>query len=164
MHVILPVPEIAYRCWESFGRQVDDSLTYWFAAERLHHEVVERAAYFRWRSRGGPIGDSWADWFASEAEIVSGRPVDDSLIDSFEEDERLHHEVVERAAYFRWRSRGGPIGDSWADWLASEVELAMAGWKLALAPIEVSQQGRTRQTARSGASASMIQGAGEAGY
>ena len=114
MYITVTVPEVAYRYWERLGQQFGDSLVNWFAAERLQHQVIEKAAYFRWLKRGQPFGDPWADWFDAEKEVVSGRPVDDSLLDSFE-DERLQHDDIEKRAYFRWLNRGGPFGDPWAE-------------------------------------------------
>jgi hypothetical protein len=36
--------------------------------------------------------------------------------------ERLSHQAIDEAAYFRWLSRNRPIGDPLTDWLAAEAE------------------------------------------
>ena len=90
------------------------------AAERLRHQLIEKAAYFHWINRGRPVGDPWTDWFAAEAEIASSRAAQGQLYDTIV-DGLLQHQLIEQAAYFRWMNRGQPIGDPWADWLASEA-------------------------------------------
>jgi Tfp pilus assembly protein PilF len=129
MPATLNVNELAHRRWEIRGRLVGShrpALADWLAAKRLRHQLIEEAAYFRWINRGRPIGDPRADWFASEAEIASGQPVHGHWADTFV-DERLRHQLIEEAAYFRWINRGRPIGDPRADWSASETEVVNGG-------------------------------------
>jgi len=102
---------IAHRLWELRGwlfpavwwdwREAEHN---WEEAERLRHQLVEEAAYFRWLDRGQLYGDSWRDWFAAEAEVVYSREVHPYVTGAFV-DQRLRHQLVEEAAYFRWLDR-----------------------------------------------------------
>ena len=40
--------------------------------------------------------------------------------------ERLYHQAIEEAAYFRWLRRGRPISDPRTDWFAAEAEVVGA--------------------------------------
>lgn len=92
-------------------------------AEHLLHRLIEETAYYRWIDRGRPVGDAWADWFAAEAQITGREPAKHQLSETYV-NERMRHEVIAEAAYFRWIDRSRPIGDARADWLACEAELA----------------------------------------
>jgi hypothetical protein len=47
-----------------------------------------------------------------------------SALDDWLVARHLRHQVIKEAAYFRWLNRSRPIGDPWADWFASEAEVA----------------------------------------
>ena len=38
--------------------------------------------------------------------------------------QRVRHQIIAEAAYFRWIDRGQPFGEPWVDWFAAEAETA----------------------------------------